>query len=390
MDIDGLKALVRAEVDARREELIDLSLRIHANPELGFEEYQAARWLTEYLEENGFDVEGGICQLPTAFWGSYGSGKPVIAILAEYDALPKLGHACGHNIIAASAVGAGIAAKAAVDELGGTVLVIGTPGEELYGGKAIMVERGAFSGVDAAMIVHPGVRDTVITQALACIMLEVEFFGKAVHAAAYPEQGINALEAMILSFNGINSLRQHIKEKARLHGIITDGGEAANIVPAHTAGRFLVRAEDVIYLDELKERVLNCFVAASVATGARLEHRWGDIQYAPLRTNLALAEVFARNMESLGRSVEPPDPTRGLGSTDMGNVSAVTPSIHPSVAIASREVLVHSVEFALAAASEAGHRGLLDGAKALAMTIVDLIGEPETMAKIREEFLKAG
>ena len=386
MGIGELKRGVSAEVEAQREELIELSLGIHQNPELGFQEVKASRRLTSYLKQNGFKVEKGICQLATAFSGEYGSGKPRIALLAEYDALPELGHACGHNIIAASAVGAGVALKSAIDQLGGSVVVIGTPAEELHCGKGIMVQRGAFDDIDAAMMVHPSVVDVASSLALACISLEAEFIGKAAHAAARPEDGINALEAMILAFNGINSLRQHIRDEARIHGIITKGGEAANVVPAHAAGNFLVRTEDEAYLDELKEKVLNCFKAASLASGARLEYKWSEAYYAPLRVNMALAEVFSKNLEALGRKVAPPM-NRAFGSTDMGNVSAVVPSIHPTVAIAPIEVLPHSPEFCSAAASEMGHRGLIDGAKALAMTVVDLIAQPEAMARIKEEFL---
>lgn len=384
MAIEKLKAMATGGVDAHREELIELSLRIHQNPELGFHEVKASGWLTEYLERNGFKVEKGICQLATAFRGSYGSGKPTIALLAEYDALPKVGHACGHNIIATAAVGAAVALRGAIDEAGGSVVVIGTPAEELYGGKVIMAERGAFENIDAAMIVHPSVTDLSSIKALACIGLEVEFKGKAAHAAAYPQEGVNALEAMIQAFNGINSLRQHIREQARIHGIITQGGEAANIVPAYTAGNFLVRAEDKTYLDELREKVLNCFKAASLATGARLEYKW-TAYYAPLKTNFALAEVFSKNMETLGRNLGPPSET-ALGSSDVGNVSALLPTIHPMVAIAPLDVLLHSPEFAAAAATAEGNRGLFDGAKALAMTVVDLLGQPEIMARIKEEF----
>jgi len=386
LDIAELKVQVVGEVDARHQKLSELSLKIHSNPELAFQEVKAATWLTQYLEENGFSIERGICELPTAFRGSYGQSKPTIAILAEYDALPGLGHACGHNLIAASAVGAGVASKLAIDRCGGSVLVIGTPAEEQYGGKAIMTERGAFDNVDVAMMVHPGVCDVATTRALACIALEVEFFGKAAHAAARPEAGINALEAMLNSFAAINSLRQHIKDKARIHGIITDGGEAANIVPAHSAGSFLVRAEDDNYLDELKQKVLNCFIGAATASGARLEYRWGEIRYAPLRDNLTLAQLFAQNMQSLGRKVEALDPNKAFGSTDMGNVSQLVPSIHPFVAIAPVEVVAHSPQFAAAAASEAGIQGLLDAAKALAMTVVDLVANPEVIIKVKEEF----
>jgi amidohydrolase len=386
VDTAKLKAAVRNRIDAQHHQLNELSLRIHSNPELGFQENKAVAWLTQYLEENGLAIERGICELPTAFRASYGQGKPAIAILAEYDALPKLGHACGHNLIAASAVGAGIASKLAIDQFGGSILVIGTPAEELSGGKAIMAERGGFNNLDVAMMVHPGEHDTATTQALACQALEVEFFGKAAHSASRPEAGINALEAMIQSFVAINSLRQHIRDKARIHGIITDGGEAANIVPAHSAGVFLVRAEDNAYLDELRQKVINCFAGAATASGARLEYRWGDTSYAPMRNNLTLARLFKQNMESLGRKVKLTDPSSGFGSTDMGNVSQLVPSIHPMVAIAPEEVSAHSPQFASAAASEAGTQGLLDGAKALAMTVVDLVANPEIMTKIKEEF----
>ena len=390
MDIDQLKASIIGEVDNRRHQLSELSLKIHSNPELGFQEVKAANWLAQYLEENGFSVERGICELPTAFRGSYGKGKPAIAILAEYDALPDLGHGCGHNLIAGCAVGGGVASKQAIDQFGGSILVIGTPAEELYGGKIIMADKGAFDDIDAAMVVHPGTHDTATAQTLACQTLEVEFFGKEAHAAAIPEEGINALEAMIQSFTAINSLRQHIKDKARIHGIITDGGEAANVVPAHSAGNFIVRAEDDTYLDELKQKVINCFSGAATASGARLEYKWGEGRYAPLFNNLTLAQLFCQNMQSLGRNMKLSDPGKNFGSTDMGNVSQLVPSIHPSVAIAPEDVLGHSPQFASAAASEAGISGLIDAAKALAMTVVDLVANPEIATKVKEEFYQKG
>lgn len=381
-----LKSRVVGRVDALRQEAEELSLRIHTHPELAFEEFQAQGWLSQYLEEKGFSVERGIGELPTAFRARYGSGEPQIAFLAEYDALPKLGHACGHNIIAAAAVAAATATKAAVEELGGCIVVMGTPGEETGGGKGVLVDRGAFQGLDVAMMVHPGVRNTVIARSVACLGLKVEFFGRAAHASARPEDGINALEALILSFNAIDSLRQHIRDRARIHGIVTDGGEAPNIVPAYAAASFLVRAEEEAYLEELREKVLNCFLGAALATGARLEHEWATVRYAAMRSNQALAEAFADNLRALGREVQPPNTNRGTGSTDMGNVSLVVPSIHPSIAIAPREVAGHTPEFALAAASEEGHRGLLDGAKAMAMTAVDLLTTPQLLSRIREEF----
>lgn len=386
MDKTRLKERVRDSVELQRQRLIQLSLNIHDSPELGLKEERAVAWLTSYLEENGFSIEQGVAGLPTAFRARYGEGSPKIAFLAEYDALPKIGHGCGHNIIAAAAAGAGVASKTAIDERGGTVLVLGTPGEEGIGGKISMLEAGAFSDLDVAMLVHPNTRNMAVEETLACSTLEIEFFGRPAHAAAQPHRGINALDALILSFNAINTLRQHMKAEARIHGIITDGGEAPNITPAHSAATFLIRALDNKYLEELKEKVLNCFVGASIATGARLEYRWGERTYAPMKNNLTLAELFGRNLELLGRQVEPFDPSFGLGSTDMGNLSQAVPSIHATVAIAPPEVLIHTPEFAAAAASEAGHKGLVDAAKAMAMTLVDILCQPEVIQKIKQEF----
>jgi len=383
---EQLKTKAQEQVELQRQELLELSKKIHANPELGFEEKEAVTWLTSYLEHKGFHIEIGISGLPTSFRATFGQGKPVIALLAEYDALPDIGHACGHNIIAVSSVGAAVASKLIVKELGGIIQVLGTPGEEILGGKIIMVESGAFNKVDVAILVHPATHNMVTTQALACISLEVEFLGKAAHAAACPEQGINALEAMILSFNAIDALRQHIPERTRIHGIITHGGEAANIVPAHSAARFLIRAQDISYLEELKGKVLSCFKAAALATGCSLKYHWGDKVYAPMNSNLTLARLFGYNLELLGRRVEPFQPHFGFGSTDMGNVSQVVPSLHPSIAIASPEMSTHSQEFAQAAISEDGNKGLLDAAKALSMTIVDLLYEPDVLAEVKKEF----
>jgi amidohydrolase len=385
LEIEKLKLKVKDSVELQRQQLIQLSLNIHDNPELGFKEEKASAWLTSYLEENGFHVERGIADLATAFRATYGQGGPRIALLAEYDALPKIGHGCGHNIIATSAVGAAVASKSIIDQLRGSVVVLGTPGEEVFGGKIDMVKAGTFKEIDVAMMVHPNLRNMVDIQALACSSLEVEFFGRPAHAAAQPYQGINALDAMILAFTSINSLRQHIRSEARIHGIITDGGEAPNVVPAHSAAVFLIRALDNEYLAELKEKVLNCFTGASIASGARLEYKWRDRSYAPMKNNAALAGLFKHNLESLGRHVKAFDPRFGFGSTDMGNVSHVVPSIHPTIAIASSEVLIHTPEFASAAASEAGHEGLIDAAKAMAMTVADIL-QPGMLGKIKQEF----
>jgi amidohydrolase len=385
LEIEKLKLKVKDSVESQRQQLIQLSLNIHDNPELGFKEEKASAWLASYLEGSGFHVERGIASLATAFRATYGQRSPRIALLAEYDALPKIGHGCGHNIIAASAVGAAVASKSIIDQLGGSIVVLGTPGEEVFGGKIDMVKAGTFKEIDVAMLVHPEVRNMPTEEALACSSLEVEFFGRPAHAAGQPHRGINALDAMILAFTSINSLRQHIRGDARIHGIITDGGEAPNIVPAHSAAVFLVRALDDDYLAELKDKVLNCFTGASVASRARLEYRWRDRTYAPMKSNMTLAELFKQNLESLGRQVETCDPHFGLGSTDMGNVSQVVPSIHPTIAIAPREVVIHTPEFAAAAASEAGHEGLMDAAKAMAMTVADII-QPGMLDRIKQEF----
>ncbi len=387
MDIDKLKSAIAGEIDSRYGELGELSKKLHDNPEIAFEEEKAAEWLTEYLEKNGFSVEKGICKLPTAFRGRYGSRQPVIAFLAEYDALPGLGHACGHNLIATSAVAAGVASRRAVDELGGSIMVFGTPGEELYGGKAIMAGRGAFTDVDMAMISHPGGGNTVVMNTLACETLEVEFIGKAAHAAAEPETGISALEAMIQSYNAINSLRQHIRDRARINGIITDGGDAANIIPAHTAATFIVRAENDAYLDELKKKVIHCFNGASRATGAKLKYKWGE-HYAAMSNNLTMARLFKQNMQSLGRGIRLGDNTMMTFSTDVGNVSQLLPTIQPLVAIAPHDIQLHTPEFAQIAASEEGLHSMLDAARAMAMTVVDILASPETAGKVWEEFRK--
>ena len=387
-DRERLKKQVISEVDRRRDELIALSLKLHANPEIAFQEEKAAAWLAGYLEGEGFVVERGICRIPTAFRASHGQGEPRVAFLAEYDALPGVGHGCGHNIIGTASAAAGLAARAVADETGGTVLVIGTPAEEAAGGKVYMADRGAFQGLTCAMLVHPGNRDVAVGSGLACLELDVEFHGRAAHAAARPEAGLNALDAMIAAFVNIGLLRQQLRDSARVHGIITDGGQAVNVIPHHTAASLLIRAEDDAYIDEaLKERVLSCFQAASQATGCRLEYRWGEeSRYKAMRSNRALADAYRANIEALGRKVTEPESRRSMGSTDMGNVSVIVPAIHPSIAVAPLDVSIHTVEFREMAASEAGHKALLDSAKALAMTAVDVLTDRDLRERMRGEF----
>jgi len=386
LDIGELKNSVNKEIESRSPQLEELSRKIHDNPETAFKEHRAAEWLSGYLEDNGFALERGICELPTAFRAGYGQGKPVIAILAEYDALPRVGHACGHNLIATGAVAAGIASKIAVDALGGSVAVIGTPGEELTGGKAVMADREAFDDIDAAMIVHPGGGNSVIMNTLACQTLEVEFLGKAAHASAEPELGINALEAVIQSYNAINSLRQHIKDGARIHGVITDGGEAANVVPAHTAASFFVRAEDDDYLDVLKVKVIDCFTGAAIATGAELKYKWDTVRYAAMVNNVTLARLFQDNMKALGCDIPLGGDKIWGGSSDVGNVSRLVPTIQPLVSIAPDNILIHTPEFAIAATSKDSLKSMLNAAKAMAMTLIDLLGNPDNLTGARQEF----
>ena len=384
-----LKLRSRQEIDAYRQELTDLSLRIHSNPELSLEEERSAKWLAEYLDGKGFTVTMGAYGLPTAFEAVYGSGAPSIGIIAEYDALPGIGHACGHNIIATAAVGAALGAKPVVDALEGTIRVIGTPGEEGKGGKIRMAQGGAFTNIDAAMMVHPGDYNTSGCNAMAVAIMEVEFHGKASHAAGAPEQGINALEAMIISYNAINSLRQHIADGSRVHGIITDGGQAANVVPAHSAATFYIRATADDYLETLKERVIDCFRSGGQATGARMEYRWSSPQYSTMKNNEVISELYAQNLESLGRVVEPYE-GRNFGSTDMGNVSFMIPGIHPIIAVSPRGVPIHTEEFESYAGSEAGERAMVDGATAMAWTVVDLLAEPSNLARATEVFQSGG
>jgi len=385
---EQLKTEISREVTARRRELLALSRYLHRHPELGFKEYKACAKIRALLEKYGFAVTGGLAGLETAFRAVYGSGNPAVAVIAEYDALPGLGHACGHNVIAASAAGAAIAARKAVDSLGGRIEVLGTPAEENGGGKIILAEAGVLADIDAAMMVHPSNCNLGAPSFLAAQPLEVEYFGREAHAAASPEAGINALDAMILAFTAVNALRQHLPPTARIHGIIRHGGTAANIVPAYSAASFMVRADDDASLETLKERVADCFKSGALASGARLELHWQGSPYASLKSNAALVKLFTANMRSLGREYDLTDRSHRFGSTDMGNLSQLVPSIHPLVAVAPPGVTVHTAEFAAAAAAAAADRGLLDAAKALALTVADLLAKPVNLEQVKADFYR--
>jgi len=377
---DKLKSRVKAEIDARRDELIRTSDTIHANPELAFQEFEATALLTSVLEREGFTVQRGVAGLETAFVASYTSQKgdrPVVALLAEYDALAELGHACGHNIIGTASMGAGLAVQSALDEVAGTIQVVGTPAEEGGGGKIIMVEADVFDGLDVAMMVHPSTCTTTRRGSLACYELKMEFFGQAAHAAGSPDKGINALDACILTYNNISALRQQLADDVRIHGIITHGGAAPNIIPDYIAAEFLVRAAEKDHALAVLARVEDCARAGALAAGAEVKLTRGETYYANMVPSTVLADLFDANLTALGREVQLPEPDERMGSTDMGNVSHVVPALHAYVTIAPEEVAGHSPEFRAAAASPEGHVGLLDAAKALAMTAVDLFSSPE-------------
>lgn len=390
--IDHVKESACTVVDGQRATLTDLSARIHAQPELAFAEHRASAWLADYLEHQGFTVERGVCGLPTAFVARIGSGQPRVAVLCEYDALPGIGHACGHNIIASAGVGAGAAVAAVIAETGGTLMVIGTPAEEGGGGKILMARAGAFDGVEAAMMVHPAGLDLAAMDVLAVSQVEATYLGKAAHAAAYPYRGINALDGLVTAYNAIAQLRQHILPSERIHGIITDGGQAPNVVPERVAGLFCVRAATEPALQRLKERVVSCFQAGAAASGAQLDLRTIGEDYSDMVTNRPLIDAYAANLARLGRTLlDPATVTEGVvGSTDMGNVSKLVPSIHPMLAVSPPGVALHSAEFATWAASEQGQHAVLDGAKALAMTALDLLCRPELLRAVKTDFAATG
>ena len=374
------KSAARERFNSARDELLELSHRIHANPEMGFEEEKAASWLCESLNEAGFAVEQGICDLPTAFHARSGSGPLHIGICAEYDCLPGIGHACGHNIIAASAVGAALAAAKVADELGLTISVIGTPAEEVgnASGKILLLERGAFEGIHAAMMVHPAPFDMLRAKVIAASMFEVHYTGKESHSSAFPELGVNAADALTVAQTAIGLLRQHIRSTDRIHGIVTLGGAAPNVVPAHTAAKYIIRSESLDQLAELRPKVHRCFDAGALATGATVAIVGGDKPYAEMHHDDDMAAIYRRNSEALGR----PFPnlgeweTRPTGSTDMGNISRAIPSIHPMIGINSLPAVNHQPEFAAHCVTADADRALLDGALAMAWTSIDLAATP--------------
>jgi amidohydrolase len=366
-----------AEVDRLADVLLDVSHRIWEHPELCFEEHHAHDLLCDVLESQGLAPTRHAFGLDTAFVAEAGTTGPVIAVCCEYDALPDIGHACGHNVIAAAGLGAGLAAASLADELGGRVRILGCPAEEGGGGKVFMIREGAFDGVDAAMMVHPADHDLPTMRTLAIHGLEVRYHGEASHAASAPHLGRNALDAAVLGYVNVAALRQHIAPDERVHGIFTEAGEKPNIVPRTAAASWYVRSGSVERLASLKDRVLTCLRAGADAAGCTMEHRWIDPPYADMRDSAELLERYRRHATGLGRPFPPAeDLPEVVGSTDMGDVSHLVPSIHPMLAVAPPGVSIHTPEFAAHARSESGDRAVLDGAKAMAATVLDCWADP--------------
>lgn len=370
-----------------KQELKELSEYIFENPELGHEEFKAYKAHMELLKKHGFEVEEEYIGIKTAFKATFDSGKegPSIGFLSEYDALPGIGHGCGHNLLGATNTGAGIALSKLIKDIKGKVIVFGTPAEETSGAKVDMTEQGAFDDIDIAMEVHPGSKHYKSGASLAMEAIQFTFKGKPAHAAAYPEKGINALDAAINTFVNINALRQHIQSTARIHGIIKEGGKAANIVPDLAVAQFYVRATTKTYLNELVDKVKNCARGAALATGAKLEITNYESSYDNLVTNNTLSEAYCQSLRNMGVE-EIYDSRSSYGSLDVGNVSHVVPTIHPYFGICQEEIPAHTIEFAEATKTEMAYESMTQTIGALVLTAIDILQSDELLEKIREEF----
>lgn len=385
--IDELKAQACADIDRRAADLIAASHDIHAHPELNFEEHFAHDRLTHIIDAAGLPVIRAAYGLDTAFETKVGSRGLNVAVLCEYDALPGIGHACGHNIIAAAGLGAGLALAGLADDAGGRLTLMGTPAEEGGGGKVEMARAGAFKGIDAAMMVHPADRDLARMNAIAIQQAFVRYIGQAAHAAVSPHLGRNALDAAVLGYMNVAALRQHIRPTERVHGIFTKAGEKPNIVPSETEMDWYVRSDTIETLQPLKQRVAACLEAGAVAADCRMEIRWDGHAYADIVDNIPLLDAYAANSTALGRPLTSAYlPNTGGGSTDMGNVSYLAPTIHPMLAVAPRGVSLHSPEFANYTKSSEADKAVLDGAKIMAMTVIDLWTRTDLQQNVKRSF----
>ena len=387
--MDQTKALLGKEVEAVAENLFAVSEFLYQNPEIGFQEIKAVDYLGRFLADRGFQVEKGIGGLKTSFRASL-SGQPLkrptFAFLAEYDALPVVGHGCGHNLIAAASLGAAVALKKYASALQGSFAVVGTPAEEGGGGKILLAEAGIFSEMDAAMMFHPGRLNLPGEDMIGRVKFKAEFFGKAAHASLSPDKGINALDAIVAGYNNIGLLRQQIHPEGRIHGIITHGGDAPNVIPEYTAGMFYVRAASRKYRDEVFEKVKKCLEAGALATGAACKIEVGKPTFDPIRHNAPLEEAARENMTALGIPIDADDGRRG--SSDIGNLSQVLPALHPSLAIVDPEIPGHSRLFGEATMTVRGRETLVKAAKLLAMTAYDFLTSKDLRERVRRDFEK--
>jgi amidohydrolase len=385
--LEEAKARARQEVERLAPVLLEVSHAIHDNPELSFREHHAHDLLVATLAAQGLEPVPSAYGVETAFEARAGGAGPEVAVLLEYDALPGIGHGCGHNIIAAAGLGAALASAVVADELGGRLRVLGTPAEEGGGGKIVLADRGAFEGLDAALMVHPAGADLRRMHVVAVQQLKVRYTGEASHAAAAPHRGRNALDAAVLGYMNVAALRQHIRPDERIHGIFTEAGEQANIVPRTAAAHWYVRSSSMRRMARLVERVEACLRAGGDAAGVEVAIERVERAYANMLDNPVLVDRYVQNAATLGREVvEPSDNATVVGSTDMGNVSHLVPSIHPMLGAAPANVAIHTEEFARCAAGAEGDRAVLDGAAALAMTVLDCWGDPEVLPAARAAF----
>lgn len=382
-DRTHLRTSTLEAVDRLEDDITRLSRYVYENPEVAYEEVKAAAEVADLLERHGFTVERGVASLPTALSAQFGTKGPTIAFLAEYDALPKLGHACGHNLICAMSVGAALACKEA--GLPARVLLVGTPAEESGGGKVKMTEAGIFDGLDAVMMIHPSNYNTVGRTSLAMRAFKLRFRGKAAHASGRPEQGINALEAAVQTYVAINGLRQHLPSEVRVHGIFTHGGDAPNIVPDYAELYYYVRALTLPVLEDAFARVLASAKGAALATGATLEHEVLTT-YRERVESPALGRTFQENLQELGVGTIDPASIQGIGSSDIGNISHVAPTIHAYLKIAEDDVRGHTPEFCAVAGTDEAAQVMMTGVRTLALTAVDIATQPELIEEMRQEF----
>jgi amidohydrolase len=370
---------IQVRVTELKSELLDLSHWIHAHPETAWQEFESSAKVANVLRDHGFDVVEQVSGLPTAFRAEFGSGDFTIALCAEYDALPGLGHACGHNIIASSSVGAALALASVADELKIKVVVLGTPAEEGGGGKIVMLERGAFDGIDIAALVHPGPVDVAFAEPFAVRHIAVKYSGKASHAAAYPEQGINAADAFTIAQVAIGLLRQQLPSTVRVHGVMTRGGEAPNAIPEITEGRWYIRATSTKLMEETFDRIAKCFEAGALATGCTLEIHDESAPYSEFTNHPNLNEIYKSNAQAIGRVFDDSDPRIKMNraSTDLGNISKVIASIHPYIGVNSGAAVNHQREFAAACITKDADQAVTDAATAMAMTLAQIASDPE-------------